>query len=387
MGCTFSEPLPDASSVMTAGTAAPQQQQQRTAKPTSAANAATANSSQPAASSTAARAASAESTKQYFTGHTSASSSSASSASPRSSSSSSPAAVSSARVQSLLCPIHSVRQPRPLSCAHCMRTSTALTSYPAVSSSQHTHSLPFITAAQITSHWSARFVDPQLPSIAAHHTAALAPPSTSASYFSYLHSATSASLAYPTAASSSTHSTSSSSHPSSLLPSIKAPLAVRRKQHFSVADETSQSSGSESSTELAILTQQLSAVRQQRRQRGLGRRDDSSSIEQSTSDSDNGAVADQRADRRRTVSVARVAEQRDSGAEAEDEDGEAEADDELTSPSIERADECELSVCQKTRQLQTAAGDEKTNEDDVAYHSVTSTAVHLQIVEHASDGW
>ena len=355
MGCTFSEPLPDASSVMTAGTAAPQQQQQRTAKPTSAANAATANSSQPAGIVHRRSCCLRRINKAvlhwshirilvlgllsltplllFFI----------------------PAAVSSARVQSLLCPIHSVRQPRPLSCAHCMRTSTALTSYPAVSSSQHTHSLPFITAAQITSHWSARFVDPQLPSIAAHHTAALAPPSTSASYFSYLHSATSASLAYPTAASSSTHSTSSSSHPSSLLPSIKAPLAVRRKQHFSVADETSQSSGSESSTELAILTQQLSAVRQQRRQRGLGRRDDSSSIEQSTSDSDNGAVADQRADRRRTVSVARVAEQRDSGAEAEDEDGEAEADDELTSPSIERADECELSVCQKTRQLQTAA--------------------------------
>ena len=271
-----------------------------------------------------------------------------------------------------------------------MRTSTALTSYPCVSSSS---SLPLVTAAQITSHWSSRFVEHQLPALAAvaQHNANTQPAS-SASYLAYLHSASSASLAFPSAAFTTSSSHTSAHYSPTFLPALKpAPLSVRRKQHFSVDEEMSQSSGSESSTDLAVLTQQLSAVRLQRRQRGLGKqRDDSSSMEQSTSDSDNNTAAGKRGDRRRTVSVARVSEQRARGTEAEEEEGavaaegDVEADDELTSPSIERADELELSICQKTRQLSSQARDEK---EDVAYHSVSPGVFGVQFVEHSTDGW
>ena len=372
------------------------------AKPTAATRTdiAAADLSQPHNSFTAVHIALAQPGNTYPPHLTSLSSSSSPPTTSRSSSSSSSASISSAsssavRVQSLLCPVHPVCQPRPLSCSHCMRTSTALTSYPSVPPSS---SLPFVTAAQITSHWSSRFVEHQLPSIpaAAQHYSANVLPATSASYFSYLHSATSASLLFPSTASS-THSTSyshSQSHCTTysptLLPSLaikQPPLTVRRKQHFSVdAQQCSQSySGSESSSELAILTQQLSAARQQRRQRGLSRRDDSSSTEQSTSDSEGGAAGGRKSDRRRTVSVERVSEQRESGTEMEDDDHcDVSADDELTSLSIERADECELSVCQKTRQLNSAVAEEKTSEDDVAYHSVTPG---VQFVTESTDGW
>ena len=261
-----------------------------------------------------------------------------------------------------------------------MRTSTALTSYPPVSANS---SLPFVTAAQITSHWSARFVEQQLPhtpAAAAQHNTDTQPAS-SASYLAYLHSTTSAST---------THSTAYSP---SFLPSIKQPpLPVRRKQHFSVDVEASLSSESESSTELAILTQQLSAVRQQRRQRGLSsRRDEASSIEQSTSDSDDGTAAGKWADKWRTVSVARVSGHRKNVAEAEDDEATAvdcdvEVDDELTSPSIEEVDESERSVCQKPARLESAAQEQKTSEDDVAYQSVASAAC-VQFVEPLTDGW
>ena len=420
MGCTFSLSEPQPPGVSMTFAAASVAQQRHSGKQT-AADLATATSSrvsQPAVSHSAVHTSIAECGKGIPADSTSGSpsssspnrsrpsSTSSSSTLPSSSSSSSAlsstaTSASAVRVQSLLCPIHPVRQPRPLSCPHCMRTSTALTSYPSVPPCS---SLPFVTAAQITSHWSSRFVEHQLPTLPT--AAATQPysdnvlPATSASYFSYLHSATSASLIFPSAASStystSHHSHSASSYSPTFLPSIavppkQPPLAVRRKQHFSVDEECSRShSGSESSTDLAVLSQQLSAVRQQRTQRRLNgsrRRDDSSSAEQSTSDSDNGAADGKRSDRRRAVSVARVSEQRESAAEVEDDEGGDvdDTDDDLTSPSTERADELELSVCQKTRQIKSPTREEKTNED-VAYHSITPGAC-VQFVDHSKDGW
>jgi len=68
-------------------------------------------------------------------------------------------------------------------------------------------------------------------------------------------------------------------------------------------------------------------------------------------------------------------------------DGEVEADDELTSPSIERVDDVELSICQKTRQLSSPARDEKTNDDEGMYYSAASGAHVQQVVEQMTNGW
>ena len=113
-----------------------------------------------------------------------------------------------------------------------MRTSTALTSYPSVQPTS-TASLPNITAAQITSHWSSRFVEHKRQSMAAlaQPNANAAPPTASISYFSYLHSAITASYSYSTS-----HSRASQSQQFSpnYLPCFQQPpLAIRRKQRFS----------------------------------------------------------------------------------------------------------------------------------------------------------
>ena len=289
-----------------------------------------------------------------------------------------------------------------------MRTSTALTSYPSASSAAAaSSSLPFVTAAQITSHWSSRFLEhqqlppiPPQPTLQHHNSSGSNSSSTPHSFLAPYHAS---SAAYPSIASS-THSASHStihSRSPSFLPALHQPhpLNVRRKQNFNVDEELSNESDSELSfTDLAVLTQQVSAVRQQRRQRGLSsskqqqqQRDDSSSIEQSNSDSGRRA-----GERWRTGSVAPVSEQRESATEMEhEEDDEAgsealdgdEADDELTSPSVERADELELSVCQKTRPLHSPTLEEtKTNDvdDDVAYHPATA---RVQLVEQVTVGW